>query len=125
MAIRTKKTSSTVDPKHATIISEGCSIKGTLSGSGSIRIDGDVQGDVNLKQSVVLGSKGKVTGNISTSEMIVFGKLEGNISAGIVEVKSGGSITGDITTTQMTMELGGKHNGSVSMKEGTATTPVK
>lgn len=117
MAIRNKKTSTIVDPKHATIISEGCIVQGTISGVGSIRIDGEVHGDVQLKQSVVLGGKGKVHGNITTGEMIVFGKLEGNVSASIVEVKAGGGIKGDISTAQMTMELGGRHNGSVSMKE--------
>jgi len=120
MAIRNKKTSTIVDPKHATIISEGCVVQGTISGVGSIRIDGEIHGDVQLKQSVVLGGKGKVLGNVTTGEMIVFGKLEGNVSASIVEIKAGGGITGDISTAQMTMELGGRHNGSVSMKESAA-----
>jgi cytoskeletal protein CcmA (bactofilin family) len=112
------------DPKLATIISEGCIIEGNITGTGSVRIDGQVIGDVQMKQSVILGTKGVITGNVTTSEMIVFGNLKGNISASIVEIKSTGSIQGDIVTKQMTMELGGRHNGSVSMKE-TANQPVR
>lgn len=112
------------DPKLATIISEGCIIEGNISGTGSVRIDGQVVGNVEMKQSVILGTKGVITGNVATSEMIVFGNLKGNVQASIVEIKSTGSIQGDISTKQMTMELGGRHNGSVSMKE-TANQQVR
>lgn len=121
MAFANKKNDETkLDPRHATIISEGCVFEGNIISSGSIRIDGEVKGDVSMKQSVVLGGKGKITGNVSTREMIVFGSLRGNVNATIVEIKAGGSIAGDINTTQMTMELGGRHNGSVAMKDAPA-----
>jgi cytoskeletal protein CcmA (bactofilin family) len=117
MGLFNKNGGPATDPKLATIISEGCIIEGNISGSGSIRIDGQVSGDLHMKQSVILGTKGVITGNVVTSEMILFGTLKGNISASIVEIKATGNLQGDINATQMTMELGGRHNGSVSMKE--------
>jgi cytoskeletal protein CcmA (bactofilin family) len=125
MGIFNKNEGPATDPKLATIISEGCIIEGNVSGSGSIRIDGQVSGDLHMKQSVILGTKGVITGNVVTSEMILFGTLKGNVSASIVEIKATGNLTGDITTAQMTMELGGRHNGSVKMNETNTPQPAK
>jgi cytoskeletal protein CcmA (bactofilin family) len=123
MGIFNKNEGQAKDPKLATIISEGCIIEGNISGDGSIRIDGKVSGDVHVKQSVILGTKGVITGNVTTSEMILFGTLKGNVSTSIIEIKASGDLQGDIATTQMTMELGGRHNGSVSMKETNGQQP--
>lgn len=117
MSVFNKKMKTETDPKLATIISEGCIIEGMISGEGSVRIDGKVIGDLNVRQHVIVGSKGMVTGNISTAEMTLFGSVKGNVSASVLEIRAGGNISGDITTAQMSIELGGIHNGSVSMKE--------
>jgi cytoskeletal protein CcmA (bactofilin family) len=117
MSVFNKKMKTDTDPKLATIISEGCLIEGTISGEGSVRIDGQVMGDLNVRQHVIVGSKGVVTGNVTTAEMTLFGTVKGNVSSSVLEIRAGGNINGDITTSQMSIELGGIHNGSVSMKE--------
>jgi len=125
MSVFNKKGHAESDPKRATIISEGCVIEGMISSDGSLRIDGKVIGDVHVKQHVIVGSKGYVTGNVATSEMTLFGVVQGNITSSVLEIKAGGNITGDIETSQMSIELGGIHNGRVSMKGSVAALENK
>jgi cytoskeletal protein CcmA (bactofilin family) len=117
MAMFSKKKEMLSDSKIATIISEGCFIEGKITADGSVRIDGEVAGDVNVKQGVILGTTGKISGNVHASEIIVFGNLNGNIQTESLEIKQSGKIMGDIVTNQMSMELGAKHNGRVSMQD--------
>jgi cytoskeletal protein CcmA (bactofilin family) len=56
-----------------------------------------------------------VKGNIVTKEIIVYGKVTGNINCSSLEIRSTGNITGDIKTGVLQVEMGGVHNGSLSM----------
>jgi cytoskeletal protein CcmA (bactofilin family) len=117
MAMFAKKKEMLSDSKIATIISEGCFIEGKITADGSVRIDGEITGDVHVKQGVILGTSGKIIGNVHAAELIVFGSLQGNIQTESLEMKQTGKIIGDITTNQMSMELGAKHNGRVAMQD--------
>jgi cytoskeletal protein CcmA (bactofilin family) len=124
MAVFTKKKEALVDTKIATIISQDCIIEGKIQAEGSVRIDGEVIGDVHVKQGIVLGTSGKITGNVTTSELVSFGTLLGDVKAEVIEIKASGSIQGDVYTTQMSMEFGAKHNGRVSMDNANSQKPL-
>jgi cytoskeletal protein CcmA (bactofilin family) len=124
MSVFSKKNELALDPKLTTFISEGCMIEGKITGTGSIRIDGQLNGDIEMRESTIIGSKGIITGNIKTQEIVLFGTVTGNIIAKSVDIKSGGNILGDIVTDQMTVELGGIHNGTISMKAATTNQPL-
>jgi len=106
----------------ATFISEGCVFEGNIKAPAFVRIEGQINGDVNVDEGLILGEKGSIKGNILTKEIIVYGTVEGNINTQSLEIKATGRITGDIKTHTLQVETGGMHNGKLSMSANTANT---
>ena len=116
MAIFSKKEKVALDLQAiSTLISEGSVLDGNLKAPSFARIDGTVNGNITVDEGLILGEKGLVKGNIVTKEIIVYGKVTGNINASSLEIRSTGNITGDIKTGVLQVEMGGVHNGSLSM----------
>lgn len=101
----------------STIIGEGYTIKGELSGNSVIRIDGKVIGNVNVEAGIVLGETGVIEGDLLSSSAIVFGTVKGNVKAGQLEIKKSGRIHGDIETDTLEIELGAQFNGKLAMNK--------
>ncbi len=74
-------------------------IKGEVTGSESLYIDGKVEGSINLSGNrVTVGRNGQVAANITAREIVVLGKVRGNVTASDrVDIRSEGSLTGDVT----------------------------
>lgn len=100
-----------------TVIDEGMLIKGNISGEGAIRIDGKVEGNIDLKEGIILGEKSEVTGSVKSSIIVVHGKLYGNLDCRYLYIKSTGLIDGDIEVGAFEVELGGKYNGTLKMRD--------
>jgi cytoskeletal protein CcmA (bactofilin family) len=116
MAIFNKKEKVALDLQAiSTLISEGSVLDGNLKAPAFARIDGTVNGNITVDEGLILGEKGLVKGNIVTKEIIVYGKVAGNINCSSLEIRSTGNITGDIKTGVLQVEMGGVHNGSFSM----------
>lgn len=98
-----------------TVIAEELAIVGDLNGEESIRIDGRVKGNINIKDGVILGEKSLVEGNIQAESLIIFGKIIGNIVCKSLQVKEQGMISGDISTDTLNVEKGAIINGHLSM----------
>ncbi len=98
-----------------TLISEGSVVGGSLSAKAFARIDGRVKGDVDISEGIILGKHGSIDGNVSTKEMVVHGKVNGNITVNSIEIGPTGVVTGDITTTSLSVETGGVYNGRLVM----------
>ena len=73
-------------------------IKGEVSGSESLYIDGQVEGSINLAgNGVTVGRNGVVAANINAREIVVLGKVHGNLVASDrVDIRNEGSLTGDV-----------------------------
>ena len=99
-----------------TVIDENITIKGDITGEGAIRIDGKVEGNINLTKGIILGEKAEITGTIKSNIIIVHGKLYGNLLCTQLYIKSSGIIDGDIEVEAFEVEMGGKYNGNLSMK---------
>jgi len=107
----TKKTD-----KVETFIGGNSTFKGEINTSGTIRIDGTLEGNV-ISDWVVLGEKGIIKGDITSSGIIVGGRIEGNVKAkDIIEIKSKGKIIGDIQTPKLTIMEGGIIEGRTTMQ---------
>lgn len=116
MAIFSKKEKVALDLQAiSTLISEGAVLDGNLKAPAFARIDGTVNGNITVDEGLILGEKGVVKGNIITKEIVVYGKVTGNITASSLEIRSTGNIAGDIKTATLQVEVGGVHNGSLSM----------
>lgn len=101
----------------STIIGEGYTIKGELTGSSVIRIDGKVIGNVNVEAGIVLGETGVIEGDLLSNSAIIFGTVKGNVKAGQLEIKKSGRIHGDIETDTLEIELGAQFNGKLAMNK--------
>jgi cytoskeletal protein CcmA (bactofilin family) len=90
-------------------------IKGELSGSEDLYLDGQVEGSIALKgNSLTVGPNGQVKGSVEAKGVVVQGKLEGNIQATErVELRKSAIVTGDITTQRLSIEEGASLRGKV------------
>lgn len=92
--------------------------KGSLSGSGGIRIEGSLDGDINLRGMLVIGQSGKVTGKTIKADMvIVSGAVQADITAQKVEIRSTGRVWGNVTTASFATEEGAFLRGAVQMED--------
>ena len=113
------------------VLATGTVLTGTIVTESDFRVDGRIEGEVNCKGKIVVGTKGSVKGNISTINAEIFGNIEGTIRVRErLILKSSADVKGDIFIQALEIEPGAKLNGSCSMsgKEGmstpTPTTPV-
>lgn len=111
-----KSKSGNTPQKLLNLIGTGTTIKGDIQCSGDIRIDGVVKGNIEVSQKLVVGSSGKVTGDITGSQISISGSVIGNVHADETTVLHGqSSVTGDIHTKQIIIEQGGVFNGHCKM----------
>jgi len=100
----------------ATVISKGVKIEGKLSCSGSIRLDGDVQGDITSQSSVIIGEDGRVNGQINADNITIGGKVTGTVKAkNKLVLDSKGNLKGDIFAKALSVEDGAVFNGNCKM----------
>ena len=92
-------------------------IKGDLSGSEDLYLDGQVEGSISLKgNSLTVGPNGQVKASVDAKGVVVQGKLEGNIQAtDRVELRKSASVTGDIATQRISIEEGAFLRGKVDI----------
>jgi cytoskeletal protein CcmA (bactofilin family) len=106
------------NPDQATI-GKSLVIKGEVSGSESLYIDGRVEGSINLAGNrVTVGRNGVVAANISAREIIVLGKVRGNLTASDrVDIRNEGSLTGDVVAQRISIEDGAFFKGGIDIRK--------
>jgi len=94
-------------------------VKGEVSGSESLYIDGKVEGTINLPGNrVTVGRNGQVAANIMAREVVVLGKVRGNVNASDrVDIRSEGSLTGDVTAARISIEDGAYFKGGIDIRK--------
>ncbi len=97
-------------------------IKGEVTGSESLYIDGRVEGTINLPGNrVTVGRNGQVTANINAREVVVLGKVKGNLTASDrVDIRNEGSLTGDVVCQRISIEDGAYFKGGIDIRKPTA-----
>ncbi len=99
-----------------TIISNGVKIEGKVTSTGSIRVDGTLQGDLNAKGNVTVGEQGKIKGEITANLVTIGGNVVGTVNAREKLVLEGKCVLkGDIITKVLVIEAGAKFDGKSSM----------
>ena len=114
----TGATAATGTGEQATI-GKSLIIKGELSGSESLFIDGKVEGTINLPGNrVTVGRNGQVAANILAREIVVLGKVRGNCQASDrVDIRSEGSLTGDVIAARISIEDGAFFKGGIDIRK--------
>jgi cytoskeletal protein CcmA (bactofilin family) len=94
-------------------------IKGEVTGSESLYIDGRVEGSINLPGNrVTVGRNGVVAANISAREIVVLGKVRGNMTASDrVDIRGEGSLTGDVVAQRISIEDGAYFKGGIDIRK--------
>ena len=109
---------STTTADQATI-GKSLVIKGEVTGSESLYIDGRVEGSINLSGNrVTVGRNGVVSANINAREIVVLGKVRGNLTASDrVDIRSDGSLTGDVVAARISIEDGAFFKGGIDIRK--------
>jgi cytoskeletal protein CcmA (bactofilin family) len=104
--------------KMNSIIGKGCKVNGTIDvQDGTLRIDGDFEGNINCPGgTLVIGKGGTVKADIKVSNAVVGGTVNGNIDAKEkIELQAGSRLEGDIKTRRLVIDEGVFFEGSCKM----------
>lgn len=108
--------SETTMTKTGTVISEGMTVSGALKGSGVVKIEGSVDGEIDLNGAVIVAATGSVTGPVIANVIRVAGRADGNMTAREhLRLEKTGRIHGDVETSSLVIEDGGCLNGRATM----------
>jgi len=108
------------EPENTTInlISIGTDITGDIKSNGDIRIDGSLTGNLITKGKVVIGTTGKVKGEVNCKNSEVAGIIDGKITVGqLLNLKASSKIYGDIVTSKLSIEPGAVFSGNCKMSD--------
>jgi len=110
-------------------IGKGLFIKGEITGSESLYIDGKIEGTINLPGNrLTVGRNGQVNAAINAREIVVLGKVKGNVSAtDRVDIRAEGALTGDVSAARISIEDGAFFKGGIDIKKGAdgKTAPIE
>ena len=119
--------SSTLSLGDRSTIGKSLLIKGEITGSESLYIEGTVEGSVNLPDDrVTVGRNGRVSANIAAREIVVLGELVGNCEANDhLGIRSEGSLFGDVVVSRISVEDGAFMTGSIDIRRESALEAVE
>lgn len=100
-------------------------IRGEVSGGESLYIDGRIEGTINIPEHrVTIGRNGVVAADVNAREVVIMGKVNGNIiCSDRLDIRSEGSVTGDVVTQRISVEDGANLRGSVQVQAAEQKKP--
>jgi cytoskeletal protein CcmA (bactofilin family) len=101
------------------VIGKGLFVKGEISGTESLYIDGKVEGSINLSGNrVTVGRNGQVSANITAREVVVLGKVKGDVSAtDRVDIRAEGALSGNVAAARISIEDGAFFKGGIDIRK--------
>ena len=102
-------------------------IKGELSGSEDLTIEGQVDGKIELRQNVLtIGPNGKIKAQVFAKSVVILGEVTGNVTASEkVDIRDNGSVDGDIAAPRVAIAEGAHFRGSIDMQRTGAKSESK
>lgn len=108
-----RKRESIQETTVTSVIGADCTIRGEVRCTGTIRVDGAVEGTVEAEDTIMIGQKAKVNASLHAKQIVIGGEVHGNVTAEeTLEIQSTGSLYGDIQASKLTMALGVIFQGS-------------
>ena len=106
-------------PTH---LSKTIQLKGTITGNEDLYVDGKMEGSVDLPNNILtVGANGQVQANVNAREVVILGKLNGNVTAvDRVEIKAQGALTGDVSAARISIEDGAFFKGGIDIRKAGA-----
>jgi cytoskeletal protein CcmA (bactofilin family) len=96
-------------------------VTGNISGGGDIHLDGSVDGDVGCN-TLILGSGGRVRGNIMAEKVTLGGSVDGTVSAASLTVEKSARIAGDLSYDMISIENGAQVDGRMMRRNAVSDT---
>jgi len=95
-------------PTGSARLSESIKLKGEISGSGDLYIDGEVEGSIELPgSSVTVGPQGRVQADVSARNLIILGRLKGKVHVReMANIRATGTLEGELVTARLSVEMG-------------------
>ena len=111
------------------VISNEVEITGAIKSSGSVRIDGKLDGELQCSGDAIIGKSATIKGNLTVNSVSIEGNIQGNVVAkDRIEMKSTARVTGDIKAKRLSVEDGvtfiGKSEVNPSGSPISAAAPV-
>ena len=104
-----------LEERVTALIGPGSQFEGKIDVEGAIRVDGEIKGEINSANSVVVGEIAAIEANIRAKSVIINGSVVGNVVAEQVLLKSTGRLQGSVETPRLIIESGAIFNGSSRM----------
>lgn len=98
-----------------TVIGASCTIEGSLTSSGNVRIDGTFTGTLQITGNVLVGETARIEADINARNISIAGAVRGNVNGKKVQLLRTGRIWGDIHATALTTEEGAFIDGKITM----------
>ena len=109
------------DTQSVNMLGSGTTIKGDIQSNGDFRIDGTLIGSINSKGKIVIGQTGNVEGEINCRNADISGHVKAQIVvAELLTLKASAKISGEITTSKLSIEPGARFSGTCNMSESGA-----
>lgn len=106
------------------LVGTGTEITGNIVSNGDLRIDGILNGNMNISGKVVVGESGKIKGEITCKNADISGAVDGKlIISELLSLKSTSKITGDIIVGKLAIEPGTQFTGHCEMSQQTSASP--
>jgi cytoskeletal protein CcmA (bactofilin family) len=107
------RTSSRGDGDGATI-GRGTRVRGRVEGSGDLRVEGEIAGDVRISGALGIDGGGAVVGNVAAGAVTIEGSLTGDVaSEGAVLIRAGAQVEGNMTGAEVALEEGATFSGRI------------
>ena len=105
-------------PLEQATIGKSIVIKGEVTGAEALYIDGRIEGSISVPENrVTIGRHGVIQANINAREVVIMGKVSGNVECSDrLDIRGEGSLTGDVITERISVEDGALMKGSIQVR---------
>lgn len=123
---KTGSVAPSVSGKGSACVSQGIKIKGELTGSEDLFIDGIVDGKINLANSVLtVGPNATVKAEIASRELVVRGRTEGKLTATErIQIWHTARVQGDLKAERISIEEGAEVHGKMEAGKASSVAPL-
>jgi cytoskeletal protein CcmA (bactofilin family) len=117
-------TDSVAEPGLKTVITPGTVISGEIRGQGDLLLEGQLTGNIDIDGLLFIGKKGSFKGEAQIANMIIEGRVEGQIRAtDKIEIRSSGHILGNIVCQKIAIAEGAFFDGKIKTSKGKTLAP--
>lgn len=121
-----EKTLQTKPAEGTTNIGKSVTIRGELTGTEDLYLDGIFDGSVKLPESrLTVGANARIKADLQVRDLVVFGTIDGNVAAsGSIDLRQTAVLTGDVSAARLSVEEGASVRGKVDLTGQAAAAPA-